>query len=82
MREPLQQNSEEHILDERAVEPQKVMQTRTKGRRVSYRTLSALVYFVCFCSILIGFAGSGIIDKMIITDAQAGFIAGISIYNK
>ena len=70
----------EHVLDD----TREAIDERTESpKKVStYRALKALVYFIVLCSVVIASAGSGIMDKIIISDTQVGFIAGISVYNK
>lgn len=48
----------------------------------TFRAIKALTYFIIFCALVIGVAGSGYLDKIIISEDRAGFLAGISIYNK
>lgn len=72
-------SEEAHVLDDRREAPR---EDSVPARVRSYRGLTALVYFIMFCSVVIAVAGSGFMDKIIISDTQAGFLAGISVYNK
>ena len=71
----------EQVVDDRRYAQAPMAEAEHRKPR-TFRAIKALIYFIVFCTLIVGVAGSGFMDKIIISKEQVGFLAGISVYNK
>lgn len=78
--ELLPHNVEEERIEE--TEQPQIQQKVQKGSRVMIRAIQACGIALAVITVTLAVAGSGYLDKYIISVGQVGIIAGVTLYNK